>query len=207
MSGLPSAPPQGGVLCSNCGAELAPDQRYCLSCGQPASPVRLAFLDVLQGERTLDGAAAYGTVLAAGAGYGSPMTPDGLTGSLRRYSGLLALVSVLLLCLIVGLLVGHWVTQRTSPAPSVIKVEGLQGLVGRPGVGEGSASTHAASSSVAKEEAEAAKEAAKETKQEKAPPPPPVKVSPTKLKKLSTSTGKQHQKELNELGAQPIETG
>ena len=26
-------------------------QRYCLTCGQPASPVRLAFLDVLQGDQ------------------------------------------------------------------------------------------------------------------------------------------------------------
>src|SRR5581483_1493233 len=39
-----------GTACANCGAPLAPDQRYCLACGQPASPVRLAFLDVLQGE-------------------------------------------------------------------------------------------------------------------------------------------------------------
>jgi hypothetical protein len=173
--------------------------------------VRLAFLDVLQGDRAgmRNGSVVHGTVIDA-AGYGPAVARDGLPGALRRYSGLLALVSVLLLCLVIGLLVGHWVTQRQSSTPSVIKIEGLQGLAGNAGTaaaaGEPSTATRS-KSNVAKEEAQAAKEAAKETKREKAPPAPPVKVSPTKLKKLSTSTGKQHQKELNELGAQPIETG
>ena len=36
--------------CANCGSSLVADQRYCLTCGQPCSPTRLAFLDVLQAE-------------------------------------------------------------------------------------------------------------------------------------------------------------
>jgi hypothetical protein len=32
-------------------------------------------------------------------------------------------------------------------------------------------------------------------------------VTPAKLKKLSSTTGKKHQEEINALGAQPIETG
>ena len=38
----------GSPKCEHCGAALVPDQRYCLSCGQPVSPTRMSFLDALQ---------------------------------------------------------------------------------------------------------------------------------------------------------------
>ena len=217
MSLVPVPSEQAGATCAHCGAAIVADQRYCLTCGQPCSPVRLAFLDVLQ---TDPAGGAYGqqSQLAQGAidvstiAYG-PLPQDGANGWLRRYSGLLGLLSVLLLCLIVGLLVGHWVTQgKSSTGPQVVEVKGLSGLPAAaaatttPTSATPAAGTSTSKSS-AKEEAEESKEAAKETKAEKAPPPPPVKVSPTKLNKLSTSTGKQHQEEINSLGAQPIETG
>ena len=50
------APPSeegGQAKCPNCGAAIVADQRYCLTCGRPCSPVRLAFLDVLQAESEL----------------------------------------------------------------------------------------------------------------------------------------------------------
>jgi hypothetical protein len=128
----------------------------------------------------------------------------------------MGLLTVLLMCLVVGLLVGHWVTQSSkAPGPQIVKVEGLSGLgaaaaattTGASTTPEPTTSTPAASKSTAKEEAEAAKEAAKETKVEKAPPKAPVKVAPSKLEKLSNSSGKKHQEEINSLGAQPIETG
>lgn len=208
---LPSEQPQD--QCAGCGAALAADQRYCLTCGRPCSPVRLAFLDVLQSESPARGPASP-LVLA-------PQTldvgPDGRVslpaggGWLSRQAGLLGLLSVLGICLLVGLLVGHWVTQgRSAPnAPQVIKVEGLGALGAAAPAGTSSSTPGAggSESSSAKEEAQAAKEAAKETKAEKAPPPKPVKVTPSKLQKLSTSTGKRHQEEINSLGAQPIETG
>jgi hypothetical protein len=214
---VPSEP--SAATCAACGAALVADQRYCLTCGAPCSPVRLAFLDVLQGDQASAAAAspsgwsAQGTVEMGPVGYAPIYQDPGAGGWLRRYSGLLGLLSVLLMCLIAGLLVGHWVTQGKASGPQVVKIEGLSGIPAAAAATTPASTTPATSSMPAaskaseKEEAEESKEAAKETKAEKAPPPAPVKVSPTKLKKLSTTTGKQHQEEVNALGAQPIETG
>ena len=210
MSGLSLVPvptEQAGATCTNCGAPLAADQRYCLSCGQAASPVRLAFLDVLE----RDGVSQQTLELTA-TDYVPAGDARGANAWLRRNTGLLALLGVLVLCLIAGLLVGHWVSQgNKAPAKQVVEVKGLSGLAAAPaaataapGATTGSA---AAAKASAKEAAEAKASEAKETKAEKAPPPKPVKVAPTKIKKLTKSTGAQHQKEINELGATPIETG
>jgi hypothetical protein len=204
---MPVASEQPGTVCAGCGAALVADQRYCLACGEPSSPVRLAFLDVLQAEsQPQAGQGQLGTTVA----YTPLLEPAGAPGWLRRYSGLFGVMSVLLLALIVGLLVGHWVTQSKQPGQQVVKVEGLGSLAGASTTPAAAASTTApagAAKSHAKAEAEEAKAGAKETPAEKAPPPKPVKVTPTKLKKLSSTTGKKHQEEINALGSQPIETG
>lgn len=196
------------------------DQRYCLACGQPASPVRLAFLDVLQGEQgrgALPGPPGWapGTIDMSPVGYAPVYPQQGAAGWLRRYSGVFSLLTVLLLCLVAGLLLGHWVTQsKTTPTgPQIVKIEGLSALPAAAATSTTSATpstTKAASSSsksTAKEEAEEAKESAKETKEERAPPPAPTKVSSSTLQKLSNSSGKKHQEEINALGTKPIETG
>ena len=215
------------ATCANCGAQLAPDQRYCLACGQPASPVRLAFLDVLQGE--YQPAAARGVGVPGGpppaaAYYAQPPEPDGLLGSLRRYSGLLALTGVLLASLLIGLLVGHWITGGNgTPAAGkqVIEVKGLSGLAaaapasttstGGSGsaAGEGSSGGGGKSHETAKQEAKAEAKEAKEVAAAKAPPPVKKKTSVSSLAKLDKTTGKQHVKEVNEQfkGNEPIETG
>jgi hypothetical protein len=217
---------QPSATCANCGVELVADQRYCLSCGQPVSPVRLAFLDVLGADQpqhqqqpgsALAAPAAWaprgGAAFEVGPGGYAQLPPEqGAGGWLRRYSGLLSLLSVLVLCLLVGLLVGHWVTQgkSSSSGPQIVKVEGLTAAPAAAASTTSSSSqspSSAGKANAAKEEAEEAKEAAKETKAEKAPPPAPVKVAPSKLKKLSTTTGRKHEEEVNALGAQPIETG
>jgi hypothetical protein len=216
MSLVPVPSEPSGATCANCGAALVADQRYCLTCGAPCSPVRLAFLDVLQNDQAASpaGWSAQGTVEAGPVGYAPIYHEPGAGGWPRRYSGLLGLLSVLLLCLVAGLLVGHWVTQgKGSSGPQIVKIEGLSGVPAAAAASTTPASTTPATSTAAsskateKEEAEESKEAAKETKAEKAAPPAPVKVTSTKLKKLSTSTGKQHQEEVNALGNQPIETG
>jgi hypothetical protein len=216
MSLVPVPSEQPGAACAGCGAELAPDQRYCLSCGQPCSPVRLAFLDVLQTSRERTAvqspmAWGYGAIEVAPGGYAAMPPAQGLSGWLRRHTGVLGLLAVLLLCLIAGLLVGHWVTQgKASSGPQVFRIEGLSAApAAATGATSGTApssTTSAPAKSSAKEEAEAAKEVAKETKAEKAPPPAPVKAT-TKINKLSTTTGKKHEEEINSLGATPIETG
>jgi hypothetical protein len=210
---LMAVPSQDGTKCPNCGAEVVPDQRYCLSCGHPVSPVRLGFLDVLQeeGSHPAPQWVTPGTVETGAHGYPPPPPGGGLGGWVRRNGALFGLLSVLILCLIVGLLVGHWVSQGSkSSGAQVVKVEGL-GAIAAPAA----AATHAtaapkaapaAKAAKAKSEAKEAAEGAKETKAEKAPPPPPKKVTHHELEKLSKSTGKRHAEEINAKGAEPIET-
>jgi len=213
LSLVPVPSEQAGATCEHCGAALVADQRYCLSCGQPASPVRLAFLDVLQNDRAAG--IAQPTLELTPAGYALPGEGHGANGWLRRNSGLLSLLAVLVLCLIAGLLVGHWASQGSkTPSKQVVEVKGLSGIAAAPAAAATTPASAAAgevtetpAKASAKEEAEAKKAEAKETKAEKAPPPPPKKVAPAKIKKLTNSSGAQHQKEINELGAQPIETG
>jgi hypothetical protein len=219
MSLVPVPAEHAEPTCVNCGAALVADQRYCLSCGQPCSPVRLAFLDVLQSEH--DRPAQQAPVGWGGANtfelaYAAGAYQPGINGWLRRYSGLLALMSVLAMCLIVGLLVGHWVSQSNGAAKQVVEVKGLSAPTAAtnasPTGTNASGSTPGASpasSSSAKAEAQEAQDAVKETPAEKAPPPPPVKVKPQTIKKLTNSKGAQHQQEINKLveGGKPIETG
>jgi hypothetical protein len=229
MTSLAPVPtPEGSTsTCAGCGAQLVADQRYCLSCGQPCTPTRLAFLDVLEGERQGQaplgagaGPAAAGTMPAtyAPAAYVEPAGPPWL----RRYAPIFGVASVLLLALLAGLLLGHWASQGKSVAsgPQVVKVEGLASA---PVSTASSATTAPTSTSAtakptattaksaastkseeAKEEAEAkAEEKAEATAPAKAPPAKPLdSKSATKLEK---STGKQKEAELNKVTTAPIE--
>lgn len=225
-NGLATAP-----ACAGCGAPLVDDQRYCLACGQPCSPVRLAFLDVLQAEYrpVRDGAPpAPPGGRAYGAHAPSP-EPDGPLGALRRYSGLLALVGVLLASLLIGLLVGHWATGgaaggagrqvvevkipggliAAAPAAATGSAAGSSGTgatgVGSGGSGGGSETGGAGGSHGAAAKSGAAETAAEEAKAEKevkaatAPPPVKKKASSGTLQKLERSTGRQHEKEVGKL--------
>jgi hypothetical protein len=219
VSLVPVPSEEDRTSCPNCSAALAPDQRYCLSCGKPVSAVRLAFLDVLESE-SQPYAAAQGPVGVFAPDYSQVAEPaSGAQAWLRRYSGLFALLGVLLLAIIVGLLVGHWITQNKTPATSTVKVEGLSGAAPLAANSSATPSTTTPPPSAAahstpppaatitttpKAEAKEAKEA---KAIEKAPPPKPVKVTPAKLQKLNNSTGKKHVEEVNKLGAEPIETG
>jgi hypothetical protein len=207
--------PSDSATCSNCSAPLVADQRYCLSCGQPCSPVRLAFLDVLQTEHQPQaGAGGYAT---APVNYAQmPPPPATPNDWLRRYAPLFAVLSVLLMAMIVGLLVGHWVTQSKSPSAQIVKVEGLSAAAPTATTSTAPTSTTPTTSTSASAESKAAPSEADEVKKEakvekqqaaKVEHAVVVKPSSTKLKKLGTSTGKKHEEEINALGAQPIETG
>jgi len=220
LAPVPAEQPAVAASCANCSAPLAPDQRYCLACGQPVSSVRLAFLDVLQGE-TQPYAPSQSPAGSLPPGYASVVEPtSGVYAWMRRYSGLFGLLSVLLLAIVVGLLVGHWVTQSKAPTRQVLRVEGLgSAAAAAPLASAGStaaASTTAApatpkpvaSAAPSKESAKAEAKEVREAKAiEKKPPPKAVKVNSTKLKKLGSTTGQKHEEEINSLGAQPIETG
>jgi len=209
--------PAESPTCANCSAPLVADQRYCLACGQPVSPVRLAFLDVLQSERQQSAPGALATTPVT---YAPLLEPSGSPAWLRRYTPLFAVASVLLLALIAGLLVGHWVTQGKSTPPAtatqVIKVEGLSAGTAAAATSTAptstttpAASSPAAAKSSPKAEAEEVATEAKAEKQQaaKVEHAAVVKPSSTKLKKLGSSTGKKHEEEVNALGEQPIETG
>jgi len=220
LSPVPAEQPE--ATCASCGAQLVADQRYCLNCGQPATPVRLAFLDVLAPATpppagTMPAAAwpAGATIEAAPASYVAVQPQGGANAWLRRNSGLLGLIAILAVVLLSGLLIGHWVSQSKTPANTTVKIEGLAGLAAAgsatgatgstPSEGSGSAGT--ATKTAPKQEAKEKAEGEHETAKEKAPPPPPKKVSKQKISKLTQSTGKKHQEEINALGAEPIETG
>jgi hypothetical protein len=215
MTNLAPVPSESST-CANCSAPLVADQRYCLSCGQPCSPVRLAFLDVLENERQPQlGAGPMSTMPVA---YTPYLEPAAGPAWLRRYAPLFGVLSVLLLAMIVGLLVGHWVTQSKAPAAAqVIKVEGLAGsaLAGAPSTTPTTSSTTPATTTAGKsststkseEEKEEAEAKAEEKAEEKTPAKAPEakKISAPAITKLEKSHGKAHEKELNELGTAPIE--
>lgn len=209
MTNLAPVPSESSV-CANCSAPLVADQRYCLSCGQPCSPVRLAFLDVLESERQPQlGAGAVANVPVAYAPY---LEPAAGPAWLRRYAPLFGVLSVLLLAMIAGLLVGHWVTQSKAPATAqVIKVEGLGGGALASGTGTtpttGTTSGAATSKSSTSANSEEAKEEAEAKAEEKAEEKAPAKAPPAKTfepKKLEKTTGKTHEQELEKLTTAPI---
>jgi hypothetical protein len=209
--------PAESAVCANCSAPLAADQRYCLSCGQPVSPVRLAFLDVLESERQPQlGSSGVSVMPAAYAPYAEP--PAG-PAWLRRYAPLFAVAAVLLLAMIAGLLVGHWVTQSKAPAgPQVVKIEGLTSAPAAaasttpatttPGTTATTGKAKPAAASAKSEEAKELAEAKAEEKAEAkaaAKPPPAKKISAKAVTKLEKSTGRTHEEELNKITTAPIE--
>ncbi len=144
--------------------------------------------------------------------------PPGGPAWLRRYSPFFAVASVLLLALIVGLLVGHWVTQSKTPVasgPEVVKIEGLGGTPLASATGTTTTPTSAAptatgkssSSAKSEEEKEKAEAKAEEKAEEKTPAkaPPPAKDSAEKVSKLEKTTGKAKEKEVNKITTAPIE--
>jgi hypothetical protein len=214
MSLMPVPPEQTGETCPHCSAPIVADQRYCLTCGQPVAPVRLAFLDVLQSEQRAPTGSSWPASDLGGPwpdGYGPPGDQSAAQRWLRRYSGAFGLLAVLLLAIVVGLLVGHWVTQGNAPSKQVVEVKGLPTVAAAaaaaPSAAAPSTTTSSKSSATeAAEEAKEAKEAKEEEKKAVKAPTKTVKVSPSTIKKLESTTGKKHQEEINALGNEPIET-
>jgi hypothetical protein len=215
MSLMPVPPEQTGATCPHCSAPIVSDQRYCLTCGQPCAPVRLAFLDVLQSEQRAPAGSGWASQELGGPipdGYGSPGDESALQRWLRRYSGVFGVLGVLLLAIVIGLLVGHWVTQGNTPSKQVVEVKGLPTVAAAAAAAPAATTPTPAASTTSKsaeaaEEAKEAKEAKEEEKKPAKAPTKAVKVSPAQIKKLESTGGKQHQEELNKLGDQPIETG
>lgn len=192
MSVIPASGETAGTgeRCNHCGATVAADQRYCLNCGQPCSPVRLAFLDVLQTEHTAPHGLAATNSLAPGTTQILPATtirppgppalafppaadpPRGLNGWLRRNAGILGLIAVLLTAGLIGLLLGHWAGGSSGPqtvklvVPSGLSLGAPAAATTAPSSGAGASSTPAHQAST-KTHAAAKSEPVNEAEEEK----------------------------------------
>lgn len=121
--------PVVGEPCSQCGAPLAPDQRYCLQCGIPrahvSGPISNGRADLAASSPTLDGV---GPQVPVGGPAGppgvSPLPPVHPTGR-NNTLALLAGIGVLLLAMGVGVLIGRAGAGSTKVPPTqVISVGG-----------------------------------------------------------------------------------
>jgi hypothetical protein len=122
---LPSTPPASATdrdACAVCHSPLSPEARYCLQCGARRAGARLEFLDVLD-ERSGPAADGARRPIPAAALPASPARLD----ALRSWP--FGLTAVVLLALLIGLLAGHWINDRTDDAAGtqVIRVEGAAG--------------------------------------------------------------------------------
>jgi hypothetical protein len=104
------APSPAAGSCTNCGAALADDQRYCLECGQR----RTQMSSVLRSgpPPRSDGPPAAPPAHAAGGDPGSAPRSNALT--------VIAGVGVLLLAMGVGVLIGRSSVSKSSPAPAQV---------------------------------------------------------------------------------------
>jgi hypothetical protein len=137
--------------CAACGSALAPDQRYCVECGERRGRARVPQLEGL-GERGLP---------ASGNG------PQRKGGGLSVNNTLLAVIGTLLLALGVGVLIGRTSNGSSSKAPPVRVVSvagtGVTSSGGTTATQQGSEST-AAGAKTGKSGGAAAKTAAKHSK-------------------------------------------
>lgn len=179
----PDPPP-----CAECGAPLAPDQRYCLSCGARRPDARLPFVDVLAGAET--------QLVPFGAAGVVPLTsPEhAFEARLRRGLPLLTLLVVLLLAMIIGLLLGHWsgddgarAAAPTPLPPQVITVSAGAPVAAAPAATTPTETTEAAASDSTPEKAEKSASATK------------PKAAAGEVKELRGLSGKDYQKKVDAL--------
>ena len=110
-----------GDNCPNCGASLAPDQRYCLACGQRRGDPRLPFMDAVVFMESAKRPAAVEAATTAAA----PAPPD-RRPFMSANASLVAGVATLILAIGVGVLIGRsgdsGSSNAAAPAPQVITV-------------------------------------------------------------------------------------
>jgi hypothetical protein len=112
--------PQASEPCRECGAQLAPDQRYCLNCGRRRGEPRFDFRRHLApGPGSANGQVAPGAAPTV-----SPPPPE---KPQRDFTPLAAAggIAVLGLMLLVGVLIGRGDgNQAAAPPPQVVRVQG-----------------------------------------------------------------------------------
>lgn len=123
-----------GELCAGCGAPLAEDQRYCLSCGTRRADPRVAFQEVLN--------------RPAPRAHGDPAderVPVAVAGPARDWTPMIALGALggLALVLVIGVLIGKtgFGSDKQAAAPQVIRVGPTAAGAVTPGTAVASASS------------------------------------------------------------------
>lgn len=124
-----------GDVCTNCAARLAPEQRYCVECGERRGQSRLPFAEHI-GQRTQPGAAA--------------PPPKQRGPRLTANGAVIAGVATLILAMGVGVLIGrsgnNGSSKNAGPA-QIIRVPASAAAAGAAGAGAGSGTTTASTAS------------------------------------------------------------
>jgi hypothetical protein len=95
-----SAASASGQHCASCGATLAPDQRYCVECGQRRGPTRSPFMD------------------AAGQQASAPAPAPAKKGPrVSPNTALIAGIGILMLAMATGVLIGRTSSPSSKNAP------------------------------------------------------------------------------------------
>ncbi|HZV74241.1 MAG TPA: hypothetical protein VFF79_11050 [Conexibacter sp.] len=116
------AHPAAAASCRNCSAALAPDQRYCLSCGVRVAAPRVEWAGALGAPAAASGAAGQPAAGGARAGGSWALMLD-------RIGGPMGLAAVVLVALGVGYLLGQGGSGTSGPAtiiqrPPIVNVQG-----------------------------------------------------------------------------------
>ncbi len=172
-----------GEPCASCGAPLAADQRYCLSCGMRRAGTRLPFRDIL--------AEPQSAVTAEGPASAKPRADPSRGGTLAALAGL----GVVLLALGMGVLIGH-AGQGGAPADTTPQVINVGGATTTPADTAGAAAGAAAGGAAAKTSKSAAKTSGSTKSGGSASG---TKATNTKLKSLDNLTPQQYQKQSRKL--------
>jgi hypothetical protein len=108
----------GNDSCPNCGARMAADQRYCLSCGHRRGDPRLPFMDAVVFMESMSGPPGGGTPPPP------PPSPSGGSSRMNANAALIAGVATLVLAIGVGFLIGRSGHEgsNTAAAGAPIKV-------------------------------------------------------------------------------------
>lgn len=187
-----SAAVQSGDHCPSCGAVMASDQRYCLSCGQRRGDPRLPFMDavVLMDAVNRPAQAA------------PPPPKKKKRSGISPNAALIAGVGTLLLALGIGVLIGrsgHQEVAQTSSAPIVIHSGGGEETATASSKGKTTTGGGGAANAKTKKQKEAAEKAAE------AHPAAEEVIKPTNGVKLAPPTVKPGDK--CESGAAGCENG
>jgi hypothetical protein len=214
MTATPTLFAGDGEPCASCGAPLAADQRYCLTCGHRRADARLPFLEILRDDPATQLVPLHQPVPAlggaGGGGYGATPPEDGFAGRARANTGLIAGVGVLLLAMLIGVLIGSGFNRDDGSAafanqkPVVVSVGGgaVAPAAAPPAAtmptDTGAATTPAPATTdttaadPSKDSDPSAKAAEQSVK--------PKTVSKSKIKDLDKLSGKEYQKEVDKLG-------